>query len=122
MSARSTMTMRAEVERDNTSTTNAWNRPDVANFVLVGTIPCRAYSKAVRDVDDDGKSAVLEDMRAIVPAGADVEEEDRLVIKDRLGLLQFGGPVLVEGKQRRGGSGSRAGHFELILRRHSRGP
>lgn len=119
MSARATMTMRATVNRDLSTAENPWGRPGPPSFVEVGVIPCRAYSKMRRDVDDSDKSAVIEDMRAIVPANADVAEEDELVIHDRLGVLQFGGPVLVDTRDRRGGSGSRPGHYELGLRRHT---
>ena len=118
MSARSTMTMRATVERDSTPGETDWGTPEAIVLVEVGVVPCRAYSKQKRDQDDSGKSVVVEDMRATVPAGADVKKEDRLTIRDRSGLLQFGGPVLVEAAQRKGGSGSRASHVELMLRRH----
>jgi len=114
------MTMRATVSRDPTAGTSDWGGPEKAVFVEVGggLVPCRAWSKAKRIIDDSGKSGVLEDLRAIVPVGADIEEQDRLVIRDRLGEMQFDGPVLVETKVPKGSSGSRASHFELMLRRH----
>lgn len=119
MSARATMTMRATVSRDLNTETTSWGREGAPAFVEIGVVACRAYSKTRVDKDDDGKSAVVEDMRALVPGTVDVEEEDQLVIVDRLGQLQFGGPVLVETRVRRGGSGSRSSHYELGLRRHT---
>lgn len=112
------MTMRATVTRDSTPGKGDWGTPKAAKLVEVGVVPCRAFSKQRRDVDDSGKSAVVEDLRAIVPVGADVKENDRLVIRDRSGALQFDGPVLVEAMVPRGGSGSRANHSELMLTRH----
>ena len=119
MSARSTMTMRATVTRDVTSTSTSWGGEAKPDFVEIGIVPCRAWSKMRRDVDDDGKSAVVEDMRARVPADADVEEKDQLTIHDRLGNLLFGGPVAVETKARRAGPSSVTSHYELMLIRHT---
>ncbi len=119
MSARATMTMRATVSRNMNTTTTAWNREGPPSFVEIGVVACRAYTKKRTDKDDSGKSAVVGDLRALVPGNADVAEEDQLVIVDRLGQLQFGGPVLVETRVRSGGSGSRNNHYELGLRRHT---
>lgn len=120
MSARATMTMRATIERDLSSTTTDWGRDGPPSFVEVANgVPCRAYSKMRKDVDDDGKDATVEDMRCLVTAAADVQEEDQITIVDRLGVLQFGGPVLVDTRSRRGGAGSRPMHYELGLRRHT---
>lgn len=118
MSARSTMTMRATVSRDSTPGKTDWGRPEVIKLVEIGVVPCRAWSKVKREADDSGKSIVIEDMRAAVPVNADIQKNDRLVIRDRRGLMQFSGPVLVEAKVRRGGAGSRPSHFELMLKRH----
>ena len=118
MSARSNMTMRATVTRNYNTGTDTGGHPVAPTFIEVGVIPCRAWSKMKRAVDNVGKSVVIEDMRASVTADADVQEKDRLVIKDRLGLTVFGGPVAVETRQRAGGSGSAASHYELMLTRH----
>jgi hypothetical protein len=114
------MTMRATVSRDPTAESSDWGGPEKAAFVEVvgGLVPCRTWSTTKRMVDDSGKSAVVEDLRAAVPVGADIQEQDRLVIRDRLGVMQFDGPVLVEARVRKGSSGSRASHFELMLTRH----
>ena len=113
------MTMRATVERAISPSTNDYGRPTAAAFVEVATgVPCRAWSKMRRDSDDSGKAAVVEDMRAMVPTSVDIEEGDQLTITDRRGNVQFAGPVLVEAKQRRGSSGSRASYDLLMLRGH----
>lgn len=121
MSGRGAMTMIAEVQRSPTQPTDGWGREEPPVLAAASTIACRAWSKSRREVRDDGKQAVVEDLRAIVPAAADVQEDDRLTIKDRLGATIFGGPVAVETITRRGQSpsGSAAsGHLELMLTRH----
>ncbi len=118
MSVRATMTMRAEVTRDSTPGKTDWGRPEALTLVEVGVIACRAWSTSRRVTDGAGKSSVVEDMRAQVSITANVLERDRLTIRDRSGLLQFGGPVFVEARARKGGSGSRPTHFELMLTRH----
>lgn len=110
--------MRATVTRDVDPGADDWGNPEAGDFDEVGVVPCRAWSQSKRDASDDGKSVVIEDLRALVPVGADVQELDRLVIRDRLGQLQFGGPVLVEAVQPAPGPGSRARHQELMLKRH----
>lgn len=113
------MTMRATVSRNTVSDPDDWNQPDVPSFDETGeVVACRAWSKMRRSISDNGKVAVIEDMRAMVPLDADVEEEDRLVIKDRRGNTLFGGPVAVETKTPAGGSGSSPDHYELALTRH----
>lgn len=122
MSARSNMTMRATVTRDVLVTSDTWGGEDAPAFVEVGVVPCRAWSKRTRGsdgrVDNQGEPGIIEDMRAMVPAGADVEENDRLVIHDRMGRVVFGGPVAVEIKARVGGPHSVTSYDELMLTRH----
>lgn len=113
------MTMRATVSRDNSTLKDPHGQPVAPTFVEVGIIPCRAWSKQRRDVDDSGKSGVIEDMRALVPGSANVQEEDQLVIRDRRGVLIFDGPVLVEARMQMSGSRSGPDHFELMLKRHT---
>ncbi len=118
MSQRSTMTMRATVERDTQVATNNWGRPDVPILTVGAVVPCRVWSGKRTDVDDAGKSAVVEDLRGHFPKGADLLEEDRLTIRDRRGRLLFGGPIYVEAIAHGTGSGSRAPHRTVGLRRH----
>ena len=118
MSARGKMTQRATVSRNTNTMKNPRGRPGAPTFGEIGIIPCWAWSVQRRDADDSGKDAVIEDMRAMVPAGADVKKGDQLVIRDRLGVVLFEGPVLVQARMVKGGSGSRPALAELMLRRH----
>ena len=118
MSARGKMTMRATVSRNTNTLKNTRGRPAAPTFGEIGIIPCRVWSVQRRDADDAGKDAVIEDMRAMVPAAADVKKDDQLVIVDRLGVVQFEGPVLVQARMPKLGSGSRPAYAELMLRRH----
>ncbi|KKM12768.1 hypothetical protein LCGC14_1719800 [marine sediment metagenome] len=117
MSARSRMTTRAMVER-NTAGDGKWGTPGV-EFTQVGPIDCRVFSKTIKDVDDSGKSAVVRVPFAHVPVAADVEQGDQLVnVCDRLGFVQFAGPLSVETKAPAPGPGSRPPYFELMLTGH----
>lgn len=118
--SRGAMTMRAVVSRSPTQTDDDWGRPGPPVHAATGdSIPCRAWSKRRVEVRDDGKEIVVEDLRAIVPKAADIQEGDRLVIQDRLGAVLFGGPVAVRSSARKGQSASVASHRELMLTRHT---
>ncbi|MCP4871634.1 MAG: hypothetical protein GY898_23235 [Proteobacteria bacterium] len=110
--------MRATVTRNTGTGTNDWNRPDPALLTEVGVIACRAWSKEKKDVDDSNKTGVIEGVAVLIPVAADVKERDRLEVRDRLGFLQFGGPIYVETLRPMGGSGSRANHRQLFCKRH----
>ena len=120
MSARSTMTMRATIERATTTAgKNPWGQPKRAVLAtVVGTVPCRAWSKDKRDVDDAGKDAVIEGVAVMVPSTTTIKKHDRLTIRDRAGAVQFDGPVYVLTKRRIGGSGSGPSHRQLFCRRN----
>ncbi len=114
------MTMRAVVERSEPQELDEWGQDGIPNLAQeAGTVPCRAWSKQRTEVLDSGKTAVVEDMRAIVPSTANIKRHDRLTIQDRRGVLLFGGPVAVLTAARKGKSGSSPGHLELILERHA---
>jgi hypothetical protein len=119
MSARAAMTMRATISRDTESTDNDWGTPATPSFTEVGVIPCRAWSVRKEDKSDSSKGAFIEQILAMVPKGADVEERDQVTnIRDRSGEVQFAGPLYVATKMRGGSSGSRASHFTLSLMRN----
>lgn len=118
MSGRGAMTMRAQIERSAPQPPTPWGQPGPPVFAPLRTVPCRAWSKSRREIRDDGKEAIVEDMRAIVPAAADVQTGDRLTVTDRLGSILFDGPVAVQTVTRRGSSASSGGHQELMLTRH----
>lgn len=110
--------MRAVVERSAAQPKTPWGQPGPPQFASLGTVPCRAWSKTRREVRNDGIEAIVEDMRAVVPAQADVQSGDRLIVENRRGEVLFDGPVAVQTVTRRGASASSAGHLELMLARH----
>lgn len=110
--------MRAQVERSAPQPPNPWGQPGPPVFAPLGTVPCRAWSKTRREIRSDGVEAIVEDMRAIVPADADVQSGDRLTVEDRRGAVLFEGPVAVQTVTRRGSSASAGGQQELMLTRH----
>lgn len=116
MTARSMMTMRADVERDSGGVDDDWNQPPAAAWAAhITSQPCLFYSKAKREVEGGGRNekiAVVEDLRMSVPLGVDVTERDRVVnVKDRKGTTIFAGPFYIETVQRR------RTHLELLLSR-----
>jgi hypothetical protein len=110
------LTMRAVVERSSAQPVDPYGQTGPPVYSVIGTVPCRAWSKSRRELRD-GHQVVIEDLRAIVSAGSDVVEQDRLTINDRRGAVIFGGPVAVETVTPRGPR-SQTGHLELMLRRH----
>ncbi len=114
------MTMRATIERSPDQGTNDRGRPSPPIYAeLSGQVPCRVWVKdRKKDVNNVGKIAVVEDMRGIFPPSADVRRHDRLTITNRLGAVQFGGPIAVLTDSRRGAAGSSPGHVEFMLERH----
>lgn len=110
--------MRATVERSTPQPATPWGQPGPPVFQPLGVTPCRAWSKTRREVRSDGLEAIVEDMRAVVPASADVKSGDRLIVENRLGDVLFDGPVAVQTVARRGSSASSTGHLELMLTRH----
>lgn len=113
--ARGSMIHRAAVERNTEASTDAWGRPAAPVFTALATIACRAWSKMKKQVRDDGKEVLLEDIRAIFPADADIETGDRVTVNDRLGNAVFEGPVAVQTITRRGAN---VRYREAMLTRH----
>lgn len=107
---------RAIVSRNVATGTNAWNRPAAPDYQPNGEVlPCRAWSRTKRHVRDDGKEAVIEDMRAAFMPDADVQVGDQLAVRDRRGNVLFQGPVSVETLTTRGAN---VRHREATLTRH----
>ncbi len=95
--ARTIMIMRAEVERDSTGSTDPYGHPETANFETLATIPCRVYSKTRREINDDRKFVLIEEIRCMMPVGTDVTELDRINrVTDRLGVEIFAGPLRID--------------------------
>ena len=110
------MTHRAAVERNSASGTDDWNNPVPPTFAPLVTLSCRAFSKTRKEVRDDGKEVLIEDIRALFPDGADIQTGDRISsIKDRRGGVVFSGPLAVQPVIRRGQNNR---HLEVMLTRH----
>ncbi len=109
----SQMRQRAEIERDGATGTTDWNSLPTPSWAshLIG-VKCFVWSKSRREKVDDDKTAVIEDLRCIMPLGTDVTERDRIVsIEDRSGTTLLSGPLVIEGVQRV------HTHLELTLQR-----
>ncbi len=101
--ARTIMTMRATVQRNSTATTDPYGHLEAPDFSTLGNpVPCFAWSKMRREVNDDKKFALIEDIRCAMPLDTDVTENDRISqITDRLGAVLFLGPLRIDTIQRR---------------------
>ena len=109
------MTHRAVVSRDTSAGTDDWNRPIPPTFtVQPDPIPCRAWSKSRKEVRDDGKEVLIEDVRALFPKDADIQTGDRVTVNDRLGNLIFDS-LAVQTVSRKGAN---VRHREVVFERH----
>lgn len=102
MTSRGRMTMRADVERDTASGTDAYGGPVKPTFTTLATIPCFIYSKTRREIVDGDKSALVEDLRALFALDADIAEGDEIAaITGRLGVTTMTGRFQIEAIQRK---------------------
>ena len=110
------LTMRAQVERDQAVAKDSWGQAVVPDFVPVGDpLPCFVWSNASRELVDDEKSAMVEDLRGMFALGADIAERDELVsVTDRAGAVQHYGRLKVAGPVQ-----FKHNHLEAALRRIS---
>ena len=94
--------MRALVERDTASGTDAYGHPVKPVFTTLATLACFVWSKQRREVVDGGKSAMVEDLRAIFALDANLAEGDEIAsVQDRLGVVTLSGRFQVEAIQRK---------------------
>ncbi|MCQ4575415.1 MAG: head-tail adaptor protein [Candidatus Brocadiales bacterium] len=111
MGARSRMTLRADVERNQETGVDGTNQPLKPDWQALATVACWVYSKARREVVDGKKVAVVEDLRAMVPLSTDITEKDKIAqIIDRSGNVIYAGPLGIESVQRK------HTHLELMLK------
>lgn len=104
MTARRQMTMRALVERNTASGSDDYGQPITPAYTVHGTFACRAWSEADRNLADGSKLALIEQIKAIFPRGADVAEGDEIsAIQDRLGAEVFAGRMRIDTMQKRRG-------------------
>ena len=96
------MRHRADIERDGASTPTGWNSDPVPSFAAhLANVKCFAWSTGRREVVDSDKTAVIEDLRCIMPLETDVTERDRVAsITDRRGTTLYAGPLRIEAVQR----------------------
>lgn len=93
------LTMRAEVERNTASGTDAWGSPVAPSFTaLHAALPCFVWSRSSRELVDGQKTAMIEDLRAMFAKGADIAEGDEIVsVTERDGTVIIAGRLKVEG-------------------------
>ena len=108
------MTHRAVITRNTAPNTDDWNRPDPPTFTPLATVACRAWSNTRKEVRDDGKEVVIEDIRGLFPKSADIQTGDRVTVNDRLGALIFDS-LAVQTVSRRGAN---VRHRKVMFERH----
>lgn len=137
--------MRATIQRRAGDAADDWDGPPPSDFYDRATVPCRAWSRVRRVLRPDGGVITIEEMRAILPVfsrsadggwitgwitgwigpsasdktSTDILQNDRIEIKDRLGVVLFGGPLVIDSVVRRGGFGSSSSHLEVLAIRHT---
>lgn len=111
MAARQRMTQRALVQRA-TSVTDDYGNPGSATWAThIASLACWLWSQVEREVLDTRKSAVVEDLRMIVPSGTDITEKDRINgVTDRRGDVVRAGILVIESVV------NRRSHLELVVR------
>ena len=102
MSARGRMTMRAVVERNTASGDDAHGHPVKPGFTAhLASQPCWVWSKQRREIIDGSKIAIVGDLRALFPLGADVLAGDEIArIDNRRGDQLLAGRFKIETTQR----------------------
>ena len=120
MTARSSMTMRADVSRESATGDDDWGRPSRGAFSVVATdVPCKVWSSTANSIREDGQEVVIETIRAMFPSGANIQADDRVTsVRDRLGRTLYTGPLAVGPVVRKGRRGSHGGHLSVALLRH----
>ncbi|KKN39097.1 hypothetical protein LCGC14_0746930 [marine sediment metagenome] len=100
--ARARMINRAVLERNSTSTSNAYGHKEAPSFSTLGDpIPCRIWTRARgdnrREINDTRKFAMEEKLFCSMPVGTDVTELDQVTeIQDRLGVVLYPGPFRID--------------------------
>lgn len=108
------LTMRAAIERDTATAKDAWGNPVEPIFASTGDpLPCFVWSISARQVMDGGKTAEIENLRAMFALNADVQPGDEIAqVTDRRGTVLLPGRLRVEAPVQRKHS-----HLEAGLRR-----
>lgn len=90
MTARSRMTQRALVERNTPGATDDSGNPTAPGTwaTHIAALACWLYGSTEKEAITEEKTAVITDLRLMVPLSADVTEQDRVAgITDRRGTV-----------------------------------
>ena len=112
MSARTQLAHRCTLERDAARTIpDGYGLPSDPDWQpLQADLPCFLWSTAERELITGERSAVIEDLRMLVPLGTDVTERDRVsAVSDRLGNVVRAGTMGIAAVMRK------HDHLELAL-------
>jgi len=97
------LTMRALVERDQATGSDAWNSNPAADFQSIGDpLPCFIWSENADTRVDGAKTAGIERFRSLFALGADLAEGDEIAsVTDRQGAEIIPGRLKVDGPVQR---------------------
>lgn len=98
MSARSRMTQRALIQRYTDGGTDDSGNPLPGTWAThIAAMPCWWYGSAEKEAVTEETTAVVTDIKLMVPRAADVTEQDRInQVKDRLGTVVLDGIYGIE--------------------------
>lgn len=92
------LTMRALLERNQATGTDAWNNPVAPDWQPAGTVPCFVYSGSTAELADGRKVAEVENLRIMLALGSNVLAGDEIVsVTDRAGTVIIAGRLKIEG-------------------------
>ena len=115
VSSRVSLTHLCTIERDaNLGTPDDWGTPSTPDWQdHLTDQPCRIWAAAGREQMDSSTTAVIEELRMIVPLGTDVTEKDRVGDVTYRGSTIFAGPIGIRAVLHR------EDHLALVLSRVS---
>ena len=98
MTARGRMVQRALVERATSPGTDDFGNPLPAVWAThIAALPCWIHGSTEREAVTEETTAVVTDLKALIPLGSDVSESDRLnQVKDRSGNVVYAGILGIE--------------------------
>ncbi len=113
MPSRQSMRFRADIEENTETGKDEYGHLLPPIFSLkTANVPCVVYSKMREEIIDGDKQALVQEIRVLFSLISGVVEADRIAnIKDRLGVVLFAGPMIIETIQRR------RDHFEAAIKR-----
>ncbi|MEZ5790503.1 MAG: head-tail adaptor protein [Nitratireductor sp.] len=113
MSSRNVMRHRATIERNSEAGTDPHGNPLPPVWAELATLACFAWSRQSRQAYPGDRTALVEDLRAMFPLGADLRQGDRIAsIRDRTGTVIIEGPLRVDAEPQ-----FKHNHVEVALKR-----